>query len=75
MAEHRVPYRDIPWGVAFAVLPGKIIGTFILKPASFIYSLYKQIPRDIKIMIASIAVGTGILMSIVTICIQHGWIK
>jgi len=30
--EHRVKYRDIPWGVAFGVLPGKIIGTFFIKP-------------------------------------------
>lgn len=30
--EYRVKYRDIPWSVALAVLPGKIIGTFFIKP-------------------------------------------
>jgi len=30
--EHRVRFRDIPWPMAIAVLPGKIIGTFIIKP-------------------------------------------
>ena len=30
--EYRVRYRDIPWFVAIGVLPGKIIGTFFIKP-------------------------------------------
>ena len=30
--EYRLKYRDIPWGVALGVLPGKIIGTFFIKP-------------------------------------------
>jgi len=30
--EHRIKYRDIPWGVALGVLPGKIIGTLFIKP-------------------------------------------
>lgn len=30
--EYRVRYRDIPWFVALGVLPGKIIGTFFIKP-------------------------------------------
>lgn len=30
--EYRVRYRDIPWSVAIGVLPGKIIGTFCIKP-------------------------------------------
>jgi len=30
--EHRLKYRDIPWLVALGVLPGKIIGTFLIKP-------------------------------------------
>ena len=30
--EYRLKYRDVPWSVAFGVLPGKIIGTFLIKP-------------------------------------------
>jgi hypothetical protein len=30
--EYRLKYRDIPWIVAFGVLPGKIIGTLFIKP-------------------------------------------
>jgi len=30
--EYRLKYRDIPWSVAIGVLPGKIIGTFLIKP-------------------------------------------
>jgi hypothetical protein len=30
--EYRLKYRDIPWSVALAALPGKIIGTFFIKP-------------------------------------------
>lgn len=30
--EYRVRYRNIPWPVAICVLPGKIIGTFFIKP-------------------------------------------
>ena len=34
--EYRVKYRDLPWSVAFGVLPGKIIGHFILKPVHWV---------------------------------------
>ena len=30
--EYRLRYRDVPWFVAIGVLPGKIIGTFFIKP-------------------------------------------
>ena len=30
--EYRMRYRDIPWGVALAVLPGKMIGSLIINP-------------------------------------------
>ncbi len=30
--QYRVEYRDIPWPVAICVLPGKVIGTFFIKP-------------------------------------------
>jgi len=30
--EYRMKYRDIPWSIAFAVLPGKIIGIFFARP-------------------------------------------
>jgi len=30
--ESRLRYRDIPWGVAFCVLPGKIIGRCVIDP-------------------------------------------
>ena len=29
--EYRLKYRDIPWYVAFFVLPGKILGTVFIK--------------------------------------------
>ncbi len=29
--EYRLKYRDIPWFVAFIVLPGKILGTVLIK--------------------------------------------
>lgn len=29
--EYRLRYRDIPWFVAFTVLPGKILGTVFIK--------------------------------------------
>ncbi len=35
--EYRLKYRDIPWVVAFIVLPGKVLGTvFIAWPARYI---------------------------------------
>jgi len=30
--EYRLKYRDIPWGVALGVLPGKIIGALFINP-------------------------------------------
>lgn len=41
--EYRVRYRDIPWGVALTVLPGKIIGTFIIKPVNRFRNNWKKI--------------------------------
>lgn len=34
--EYRLKYRDLPWSTAVCVLPGKIIGTFIIKPFLYI---------------------------------------
>ncbi len=36
-------YRDVPWPVAIAVLPGKIIGTFILNPINYFRRNQKRI--------------------------------
>ena len=57
--EYRVPYRDIPWGVAFCVLPGKIIGRCILDPIHNFVRNWKSIlakwaMRFIAIMIVLI---------------------
>lgn len=34
--EYRMRYRDIPWGVAVCVLPGKIIGRCIIHPIQYV---------------------------------------
>jgi len=43
--EYRVRYRDIPWFVAIGVLPGKIIGTFFIKPWLRFRRNWKSITR------------------------------
>lgn len=41
--EYHMKYRDIPWGVALTVLPGKIIGSLIIKPAKKFENNWKSI--------------------------------
>jgi fructose-specific phosphotransferase system IIC component len=43
-------YRDIPWGVALAVLPGKIIGCFVLNPLSWVEKRFETIAKSIFII-------------------------
>ena len=53
--EYRVQYRDVPWGVAICVLPGKIIGGCILDPIH-------NFVRDWKRILAKWAKGFIIVM-------------
>ena len=41
--DYRVKYRDIPWPVAISVLPGKIIGAWIIDPALNFIQNWKRI--------------------------------
>ena len=34
--EYRLRYRDLPWSVALAALPGKIIGGYLIRPTEAI---------------------------------------
>ena len=43
--EYRMKYRDIPWMVALTVLPGKIIGTFFIKPPIYLKINFKRLFR------------------------------
>ena len=58
--EHRVRFRDIPWPMAIAVLPGKIIGTFIIKPILW----FKDDPLNailrccVSVMITLLVIGS-----------------
>lgn len=55
--EYRMKYRDIPWRVAIGVLPGKVIGSFIINPYVFLNS-----KRWVRHVIATLK-----LMSVITI--------
>lgn len=41
--EYRMKYRDVPWMVALTVLPGKIIGTFFIKPPIYLKRNFKRL--------------------------------
>jgi len=41
--DYRVKYRDIPWPVAIGVLPGKIIGAWMIDPALNFKQNWKRI--------------------------------
>jgi hypothetical protein len=40
--DQRLNYRDIPWHVAIAVMPGKILGTIFIKWPNWIVDEWKQ---------------------------------
>ena len=55
--EYRMRYRDIPWGVALAVLPGKIIGCWIFRPMEWFERKWKRILLKIgKFLLISLMV-------------------
>ena len=60
--EYRLKYRDIPWGVAIGVLPGKIIGTFIIRPALNLKRNWKYILRKWLGRLLAVAVVIFVLV-------------
>jgi len=55
--EYRLKYRDIPWGVALTVLPGKIIGKFIIVPVEYVILKRRRLLRILLItMITSVVI-------------------
>jgi len=56
--EYRMKYRDIPWIVAICVLPGKIIGTFIIKPVNeFRYNWKRTLIRCAEILMIALVIA------------------
>ena len=62
--EYRMRYRDVPWPVALAVLPGKVIGTFILRPVFYIKRRWKKILSNIVSVMAVLGFSTAIYLFI-----------
>ena len=82
--EYRLKYRDIPWPIAIAVLPGKIIGTFILNPLAWWsgnrhYALRKvgKISWRIAKIIFQIMMILGFIIAIALVVdhFTHGWLN
>ena len=66
--DYRVKYRDIPWGVALSVLPGKIIGTWFIKPGITFRCNWRDIlMRWLKKLLILVAVLVIILVIITMI--------
>ena len=64
--DYRVRYRDIPWGVAICVLPGKIIGRCIIEPVSHFIKNWKRVLLRLgrKLLIISMVIGCIVGLSI-----------
>ena len=65
--EYRIKYRDIPWPVAIGVLPGKIIGTFLIKPWFRLKRNWKSIAIRWLNRLLFLAVMTVVLFFIVMV--------
>jgi len=64
--EYRLKYRDVPWGVALAVLPGKIIGKFIINPFEYTTRNWKQMLVSGLEGILLAAVGLVIIVAVLS---------
>lgn len=69
--EYRMKYRDIPWRVAIGVLPGKIIGSFIIRPYVFLDSKrwVRHVIGTLKLM-GLIAILAMIVIALVSIIVD-----
>ena len=56
-------YRDVPWAVALTLLPGKIIGTFCIKPPIYIKSNFSRLLRKYGPSIITCVMMLMILLS------------
>lgn len=65
--EYRLRYRDIPWGVALTVLPGKIIGRLIIAPVFHIAENWKRILIKISKTIGTISLILLVLGVVITL--------
>jgi hypothetical protein len=66
--DYRVRYREIPWGVAICVLPGKVIGRCVLDPVLHVKKypvrILKKIARFIVVVFVLVALCTcGVLLA------------
>lgn len=59
--EYRLKYRDIPWPVAIGVLPGKIIGTFLIKPWLKFRRTWKRAVRILLVLLMMLIITMGML--------------
>lgn len=64
--EYRMRYRDIPWGVAVCVLPGKIIGRCIIHPFRYVSKYPMRILSKIGKFLLVVAI-TMIIFGIVVV--------
>lgn len=71
--DYRLKYRDIPWRVALGVLPGKLIGSFFIKPyIKFMYRWRNIISSNAKHLLVVIAICLVIALAFSLVDVLSG---
>ena len=60
--EYRLRYREIPWGVAICVLPGKVLGRFVVDPIEYCAKYWRRLLRKTGKILLFLVIATAIVV-------------